>query len=214
MSTLPIDSISPGDTAAGRRETVATKRTKPTPFVRIVMRPMTRMLNPAIRLAAGRKHVRMVAQIRHRGRHSGRVYVTPASARVVGDAVFIPLTFGSSSQWCRNIQAAGGCTIRWKGREYVATEPQLLERRVALSSAGSAFTPLERIMLGALGITQFLHLRVLRAGDAGDVGRRWRGYLAKTSWTGVIRTDSGQRWSLREPITSSSARRSSGFDAS
>jgi hypothetical protein len=44
----------------------------PSLVVRIVMRPMTRVLNPLIRKLAGRRHFRMAAQIRHVGRRSGR----------------------------------------------------------------------------------------------------------------------------------------------
>jgi hypothetical protein len=59
---------------------------------------MTKILNPLIRKLAGRGHFRMAAQIRHVGRRSGRPYVTPAGARLHGDAIVIPLTFGNRSE--------------------------------------------------------------------------------------------------------------------
>lgn len=40
----------------------------PSLAVRIVLRPMTKMLNPLIGRLAGRRHFRMAAQIRHVGR--------------------------------------------------------------------------------------------------------------------------------------------------
>jgi len=49
----------------------------PSRLVRMVMRPLTRMLNPVVGMLAGRPHFRMAAQIRHVGRRSGRRYVTP-----------------------------------------------------------------------------------------------------------------------------------------
>jgi hypothetical protein len=44
----------------------------PSPIVKIVMRPMTKMLNPMIIKLAGRRHFSMAARIRHVGRRSGR----------------------------------------------------------------------------------------------------------------------------------------------
>src|SRR5260370_37813927 len=87
-------------------------------FVRIVMGPMTKVLNPLIGKLAGRRHFRMAAQIRHVGRRSGRPYVTPAGARLSGDTIVIPLTFGNRSDWSQNVRAAGGCSIRLNGRDY------------------------------------------------------------------------------------------------
>jgi hypothetical protein len=64
----------------------------PSLLVRIVLRPMTKVLNPL--MLAGRPHFGMAAQIRHVGRRSGRPYITPASARLAGEVILIPLTFG------------------------------------------------------------------------------------------------------------------------
>jgi len=140
--------------------------THPTPvrpswFVRTVMRPMTGVLNPLVRKVAGRKHLKMAAQIHHRGRRSGELYVTPASAPLEGDAFWIPLTFGTGSDWCRNVLAAGGCTIRWKGVDYEATRPVVVDRAAALSAARRAFQPQERLMMRVLGIRKFLRLDVV-----------------------------------------------------
>jgi hypothetical protein len=55
----------------------------PAPFVRTVIGPMTRVLNPLIVKFAGRRHFFMAAQIQHVGRRSGKVYVTPATAHLV-----------------------------------------------------------------------------------------------------------------------------------
>src|SRR5689334_24247877 len=96
----------------------------PSLIVKIVMRPMTKMLNPLIRKLAGRRHFRMAAQIRHTGRRSGRPYTTSAGARRSGDQVVIPLTFGNQSDWSRNVRAAGGCSIRLEGQDYTATRPE------------------------------------------------------------------------------------------
>src|SRR5215469_16485040 len=132
--------------------------TGPSRLVRSTFGPMTRMLNPAIVKLAGRRHVRFAAQIRHTGRRSGRQYVTPASARLAGDTFIIPLTFGSQSDWSRNVRAAGGCEIRFNGTDYEATRPELADGEQVRDVIHAAFSPVERIMLRMLGIKQFLLL--------------------------------------------------------
>jgi deazaflavin-dependent oxidoreductase (nitroreductase family) len=137
---------------------------RPTFVVRAFMKPMTRLFNPVIRKAAGRRHVTFAARVQHHGRWSGRAYATPVSARLDGDGRFwVPLTFGTGSDWCRNVLAAGGCTIRWKGREYAVTDPVLVPRAEALRTARSSFLAPERAMLRLLGISQFLRLSVAPA---------------------------------------------------
>src|SRR4030081_745110 len=79
----------------------------PSVLVKIVMRPMTKLLNPLIVKLAGRRHFHMAAQIRHVGRRSGRTYTTPVSARRSGDMVAIALTFCNQSDWSRNVRSAG-----------------------------------------------------------------------------------------------------------
>ncbi|HET7015622.1 MAG TPA: hypothetical protein VFI65_17015, partial [Streptosporangiaceae bacterium] len=45
---------------------------RPSAFVRIVMRPMTKRLNPLLLKLAGRDNFQMAAQVRHVGRRSGK----------------------------------------------------------------------------------------------------------------------------------------------
>lgn len=139
----------------------------PSRFVRIAMRPMTRILNPLMRKLAGRRHVRMAAEIGHVGRRSGRSYVTPAGARVRGDVAVIPLTFGNQSDWAKNVQAAGGCSIRVNGHQYTADTPEFLDRQDAAPLLAAAFSPVERASFRLLGIKQYLRLHVVPAGQAG-----------------------------------------------
>ena len=139
----------------------------PAGVVKVVMRPMTRVLNPLIKKLAGRRHFRMAAQIWHVGRRSGRLYMTPAGARLAGDdVVVIPLTFGNRSDWVRNVQAAGGCRIRLLGRDYTATEPEFLTRAEAGPLLPVAFSRMERASFRLLGIRQILRLRIAPAGPA------------------------------------------------
>jgi len=149
---------------AGQQGTADAGLVPPSRFVRIVMRPMTKPLNPLIGRAAGRRHFGMAAQIRHTGRRSGRSYMTPASARISGDVVVIPLTFGSQSDWSRNVRAAGGCSIRLNGRDYDATRPELLSVTDVQPLVRSMFSPVERAAFRMLGIRQVMRLRLADAG--------------------------------------------------
>ena len=85
-----------------------------------------------------------------------------ASARLAGDTFFIPLTFGNSSDWSRNVRAAGGCTIRLNGIDYRAIRPRFVDREQAMQAGRPAFNRVERSTFRALGIRQFLLLQ--RAG--------------------------------------------------
>jgi deazaflavin-dependent oxidoreductase (nitroreductase family) len=138
----------------------------PSLVVRVAMRPMVRALNPLMRKLAGRRHVRMAAEIRHVGRNSGRAYVTPAGARVSGDVAVIPLTFGNQSDWSKNVRAAGGCSIRAGGRDYAADTPEFVDRKDAGPLLAAAFGPLERAGFRLLGIKQYLRLHVVPVDQA------------------------------------------------
>ena len=136
---------------------------RPSRLVAMVMGPLTKVLNPVMRKLAGRRHVMMAAQIRHVGRRSGRAYVTPAGARLTGDTFVIPLTFGNTSDWSRNVRAAGGCEIRLDGTDYRAVQPEFADRDQAAPVVRAAFGPVERAMFRMLGIRQYLLLH--RADD-------------------------------------------------
>ena len=144
--------------AAGPLEPVG-----PSPIARIVMRPMTKMLNPLIVKLAGRRHFRMAAQIRHVGRRSGRTYTTPVSARRSGDMILIALTFGNQSDWSRNVRSAGRGSIRIEGEDYDVTQPQIMSREEARPLVQAAFSPMERAGFRMLGIKQVMALRLVSA---------------------------------------------------
>jgi deazaflavin-dependent oxidoreductase (nitroreductase family) len=136
------------------------KPVPPSRFVKIVMGPMTKALNPLIVKLAGRPHFHMAAQLTHSGRRSGRTYVTPVGARRAGDMVLIPLTFGNQSDWSRNVLAAGQCSLRLEGVNYHGTAPTLLSLQEADPHTRAVFSRLERASMRMLGIRQFLRLSV------------------------------------------------------
>src|SRR2546425_8256124 len=116
---------------------------------------LTRLANrPAARIA-GSRLLPFWSVVRHRGRRSGRTYATPVAARRTADGFAIPLAFGETSDWCRNLIAAGGGVVRWGGREYPVTEPLIVDAE----RATAAFRSLERRALRALRIRRVLLVR-------------------------------------------------------
>ncbi len=85
-----------------------------------------RTLNPAILNFAGSPLSPYVV-VHHVGRRSGQTYSTPVSARPIPDGFIIPLPYGSNVDWCRNVLAAGRCTVAWNGNDYPVGEPEVMD---------------------------------------------------------------------------------------
>jgi deazaflavin-dependent oxidoreductase (nitroreductase family) len=132
----------------------------PSLIVRVVMAPLTKMLNPPVARLAGRRRFRMAAQIHHVGRRSGKPYVTSVGARVHKGTVLIPLTFGNRSDWARNVYRAGECSVRVKGTDYHAVAPQFVTAGQAAPLLRPMFHPVERLAFKLLGIRQFMRLQL------------------------------------------------------
>lgn len=112
-----------------------------------------RRLNPRILGLAGRPRVYFHA-LRHVGRHSGRVYLTPLEALPIGDAFVIPMTYGLRADWARNTLAAGGATLLREGQTLPLTRPRV----VRLRDVDAALPIVERLGLRALGVSELLWL--------------------------------------------------------
>jgi deazaflavin-dependent oxidoreductase (nitroreductase family) len=115
----------------------------------------TKRLNPLMMSLAGSRRLPMLAVIHHRGRRSGRSYTTPLAARPTADGFVIPLTFGEQADWFRNVQAAGGCMVRWKDVNYPLIEPQVVD----FTTVRASFYPAERVLIPVIGIEHFVRLR-------------------------------------------------------
>jgi deazaflavin-dependent oxidoreductase (nitroreductase family) len=135
----------------------------PAAIVRVLVRPLTKILNPLTVRLAGRRFFPM-AQIHHAGRRSGKAYVTPTSAHVRGDVLLIGLTFGNQSDWSRNVRAAGRCTVQLGGHTYRATSPELVTWADDRALIASAFNPVLRAGFRLLGIRQFMRLHAVLTG--------------------------------------------------
>ncbi len=70
----------------------------------------------------------------HTGRRSGRVYRTPVLASYVGDTIWIPLSYGESVDWLKNVLAKKQCELMHKGQQFLASDPILIPAQQALSA--------------------------------------------------------------------------------
>ena len=112
------------------------------------------LVNPlVVRTIAGR--IGPYAVVRHVGRRSGRAYATPVWAASRGDDFMIALILGTEADWCRNIRAAGGCTLQLGGISYELNGPQLVDQAAALP----AFPVWIRLVARVVGIRHLLRLR-------------------------------------------------------
>ncbi len=132
----------------------------PSRTVRLVIKPLTKVLNPIVGTVAGRRFLPMMARVQHVGRRSRRLYVTPTSASVAGDTIVIPLSFGNRSDWARNVRAAGYCVVQLRGRRYHAAQPRFVDAVAAKQPVREAFNAIERFGFKLLGVRQFLLLRI------------------------------------------------------
>jgi deazaflavin-dependent oxidoreductase (nitroreductase family) len=122
---------------------------------------MVKVLNPLIRKVAGRRFMSMAALVSHTGRRSGKHYSTPVGAHVRGNDCLVPLTFGSESDWSRNLRAAGGGQIRWKGRDFEVSTPDVRRAEDIRPLVKELFRAPERLGFKMLGIKSFLYLRAV-----------------------------------------------------
>jgi hypothetical protein len=110
-------------------------------------------LNPATLKIAGRRSS-VYATLQHIGRRSGRAYMTPVVAKPLGDGFVIPLPYDAGVDWCRNVLAAGTCTLIWNEQEYILERPEIIQASQALK----AFPLGSRLLYPAGGIKQYLWL--------------------------------------------------------
>jgi deazaflavin-dependent oxidoreductase (nitroreductase family) len=82
-----------------------------------------RVINPIARKFAGR--VPPFSLLEHAGRISGTRYQTPIMAFRSGNDIIIALTYGPSTDWVRNVIAAGGCTIEYRRRRITLSNPRI-----------------------------------------------------------------------------------------
>lgn len=93
--------------------------------------------------------------VTHRGRRSGRVFRTPVSVFPQSGRVVFALTYGTGSDWVRNVLAAGACDVRSRG-----TTTHLVNPRIVHDETRAGIRPVERAVLRVLRVADFLVLDV------------------------------------------------------
>ena len=71
------------------------------------------------------------------------------------DGFVVPMPWGEGTDWYRNVRAAGECVMRWKDRDYVLVDPEVIDAAAAQSS----FNAIELSAMTRFHIQKVLHLR-------------------------------------------------------
>jgi deazaflavin-dependent oxidoreductase (nitroreductase family) len=106
---------------------------------------------------AGTRWLRLYAVLRHVGRRSGRTYEIPIVAFPTIDGFLIPLPFGESTQWLKNLEAAETAGLRRAGHDFAIERPSV----VPLDTLTTELPRPIRFVARRVGIDQFV--RVHRA---------------------------------------------------
>jgi deazaflavin-dependent oxidoreductase (nitroreductase family) len=126
------------------------------------LRPVMRVMNPrTVRAVARRQSPFSV--LHHVGRRSGVEYHTPVAAARTSDGVLVPLMYGPGTDWCRNILAAGRCTLTFDGEELALAAPEVVRAAVAEPQLPAET---QQRWLGQ-GIEHYLSLRYAPAVESG-----------------------------------------------
>ena len=89
----------------------------------------------------------------HRGRKTGRLYRTPVNVFARPGGYSVALTYGTESEWLRNVLAAGACVLETGGRHM-----ELVHPRVVFDPTRRSVPPPVRVILGLLNVSDFLVL--------------------------------------------------------
>lgn len=91
----------------------------------------------------------------HVGRRSGAVYRTPVNVFPGDRRYTLALTYGTDTDWLRNVLAAGGCELITRGHRVRLREPRIVhdERRAVIG-------PVARPFLRILRVADFLVMDV------------------------------------------------------
>lgn len=67
------------------------------------------------------------AIVHHAGRKSGKLYATPVMVFRRGSDFIIVLTYGLETEWCKNVLAAGGCSLEYRNKHHDLVDPATVE---------------------------------------------------------------------------------------
>ncbi|MCU1270662.1 MAG: hypothetical protein JWN74_1956 [Acidobacteriaceae bacterium] len=96
--------------------------------------------------------------ISHVGRKSGKVYRTPVNVFRAPNGFLIALTYGTQSEWAKNVLAANGCQLETRGRQYQLSSPTIV-----YDPTRRRFPFPVRVILGLVGANDFMQLWMAEA---------------------------------------------------
>ena len=117
------------------------------------------LVNPVARLFAG--WMPGFGILTYRGRTTGRIYDLPINLFLRGEHYIFVLTYGSESQWVKNVLAAGECRVRVRGRDVRLVEPEVM-----VNPPWELVPGLVRLIEHLAGVTEFLRMRVAPTASA------------------------------------------------
>jgi len=97
----------------------------------------------------------------HVGRKSGKVYRTPINVFRAPNGFIVALTYGSESEWVKNVLAAGSCELKTVGRKY-----RLVAPRVVRDPTRRRFPIPVRLILMLVGADEYIELSKLTTQEA------------------------------------------------
>jgi deazaflavin-dependent oxidoreductase (nitroreductase family) len=124
------------------------------PLPRALARFNRLVTNPVQRVWAGRLPGFVIVE--HTGRKTGRRYRTPVNVRRQADGFTVALTYGSQTDWVRNVRAAGGGHVVYRGQRFEVTHPTIETGRDVLA----AWPAIARLVLRWLGVDSVMHVDV------------------------------------------------------
>lgn len=107
-----------------------------------------------MRPLAGNRWNPIFSVVRHVGRRSGTTFETPVAARRIDGGFVLALAFGSGAHWYRNLVAARGGVIRWRGVDYPVGAPE----PIGVGLAVATFNAVQRAGLRAADIDGYVRL--------------------------------------------------------
>ncbi len=135
------------------------------------------ILNPVVLRIAGPLAISVV---HHVGRRTGRAYHTPVFAEQTSEGFIVGLIYGTDTDWCRNVLAARGALLVYRGHELRLVSPRVIDSAAARSMLPLGIWLIHRM----LGTSGFLTLRNPRDDGAATTPHRTaptsRGHRAST----------------------------------
>lgn len=115
-------------------------------------------------------HVAGFGLLLHTGRRSRRAYSTPVNVFTrPGGGLLVCLTYGSGTDWVKNVLAAGGCRVISRDRERRYVHPRLIRDSGLAASEG--LPAVVRFVLTRLHVDEFLILDPAPVEPPGDDGQ-------------------------------------------